>query len=200
MFSEPAYSFDIPENAPRGYQVGLISASDPDLGANSMLTYTVISDWANDVFSLNPQTGVFTLTARLDYEEVSNIHKEMLPTRQSIQWMMHRHRSIQILSLFFNNKFSKEINQMIESIEMLFFYQKGNVHNKHKIFNSHIFFDGHINNFAFFRLLLFNSWLRSILNSLYFFLFWLITFLYSTHSHISNYSFIITAWSPFFFY
>lgn len=72
VFSEPAYSFDIPENAPRGYQVGLISASDPDLGANSMLTYTVISDWANDVFSLNPQTGVFTLTARLDYEEVSN--------------------------------------------------------------------------------------------------------------------------------
>jgi len=51
----------------------LISATDPDLGANSMLTYTVISDWANDVFSLNPQTGVFTLTARLDYEEVSNV-------------------------------------------------------------------------------------------------------------------------------
>jgi protocadherin Fat 4 len=46
-------------------------ASDPDLGANSMISYTVISDWANDVFSLNPQTGVFTLTARLDYEEVS---------------------------------------------------------------------------------------------------------------------------------
>jgi protocadherin Fat 4 len=74
-FSEPAYSFDIPENAPRGYQVGLISATDPDLGANSMLTYTVISDWANDVFSLNPQTGVFTLTARLDYEEVSNTQR-----------------------------------------------------------------------------------------------------------------------------
>jgi protocadherin Fat 4 len=72
-FTEAAYSFDIPENAPRGYQVGLISATDPDLGANSMLTYTVISDWANDVFSLNPQTGVFTLTARLDYEEVRNL-------------------------------------------------------------------------------------------------------------------------------
>lgn len=40
-----------------------------------MLTYTVISDWANDVFSLNPQTGVFTLTARLDYEEVSNTQR-----------------------------------------------------------------------------------------------------------------------------
>lgn len=71
IFNEPAYSFDIPENAERGYQVGIISAMDSDLGSNSMISYTVISDWANDVFSLNPQTGVFTLTARLDYEEVS---------------------------------------------------------------------------------------------------------------------------------
>lgn len=72
VFNEVAYSFDIPENAPRGYQVGMIIATDPDLGANSQLSYTVISDWANDVFSLNPQTGVFTLTAKLDYEEVSD--------------------------------------------------------------------------------------------------------------------------------
>lgn len=71
-FAEPAYSFDIPENAPRGYQVGIINAIDPDVGNNAIVTYTVISDWGNDVFSLNPQTGVFTLTARLDYEEVRN--------------------------------------------------------------------------------------------------------------------------------
>lgn len=70
-FAEPAYSFDIPENAPRGYQVGIINAIDPDVGNNAIVSYTVISDWGNDVFSLNPQTGVFTLTARLDYEEVS---------------------------------------------------------------------------------------------------------------------------------
>ncbi|GJQ72102.1 ft, partial [Trypoxylus dichotomus] len=68
-FLENAYSFDIPENAPRGHKVGQIQAVDADLGANADLTYTVISDWANDVFSLNPQTGVFTLTAKLDYEE-----------------------------------------------------------------------------------------------------------------------------------
>lgn len=74
IFNEPAYSFDIPENAERGYQVGIISATDLDLGSNSMISYTVISDWANDVFSLNPQTGVFTLTARLDYEEVKCDH------------------------------------------------------------------------------------------------------------------------------
>lgn len=73
IFTEPAYSFDILENAQRGHQVGVISADDADLGANAAISYTVISDWANDVFSLNPQTGVFTLTARLDYEEVSNV-------------------------------------------------------------------------------------------------------------------------------
>ncbi|XP_067625323.1 cadherin-related tumor suppressor-like [Eurosta solidaginis] len=72
VFDEPVYSFDIPENAPRGYQVGIIAATDPDLGDNAVVSYTVISDWANDVFSLNPQTGVFTLTARLDYEEVQH--------------------------------------------------------------------------------------------------------------------------------
>ncbi|CAH1187899.1 unnamed protein product [Phyllotreta striolata] len=71
-FLEPAYSFDIPENAARGSRVGQIKASDPDLGANAQLTYSVISDWANDVFSLNPQTGVFTLTSKLDYEEVQH--------------------------------------------------------------------------------------------------------------------------------
>lgn len=51
--------------------MGQIRAVDADLGANAQLTYTVLSEWANDVFSLNPQTGVFTLTAKLDYEEVS---------------------------------------------------------------------------------------------------------------------------------
>lgn len=45
------------------------------MGENAIVSYTVISDWANDVFSLNPQTGVFTLTARLDYEEVWILHK-----------------------------------------------------------------------------------------------------------------------------
>ncbi|XP_072938698.1 cadherin-related tumor suppressor [Epargyreus clarus] len=72
VFKESAYSFDIPENAARGSVVGTVAASDLDSGANAQLTYTVISDWANDIFSLNPQTGVFTLTARLDYEETQH--------------------------------------------------------------------------------------------------------------------------------
>ncbi|KAH7968787.1 hypothetical protein HPB52_011289 [Rhipicephalus sanguineus] len=39
------------------------------MGLNRQVSYSVLSDWANDVFSLNPQTGVFTLTSHLDYEQ-----------------------------------------------------------------------------------------------------------------------------------
>ncbi|XP_015586375.2 cadherin-related tumor suppressor [Cephus cinctus] len=72
-FQATAYSFDIAENAPRGSRVGQVVATDADAeGANSQLSYALISDWANDVFSLNPSTGVFTLTASLDYEQVQH--------------------------------------------------------------------------------------------------------------------------------
>ncbi|EZA48523.1 Cadherin-related tumor suppressor [Ooceraea biroi] len=70
-FQSTAYSFDVPENVPRGSRVGQVVATDADAdGPNSQLSYVLISDWANDVFSLNPSTGVFTLTASLDYEQV----------------------------------------------------------------------------------------------------------------------------------
>ncbi|XP_034473872.1 cadherin-related tumor suppressor [Drosophila innubila] len=72
VFEETVYSFDIPENAPRGYQVGEIVAKDADLAQNAQVSYSVVSDWGNDVFSLNPQTGTLTLTAKLDYEEIQH--------------------------------------------------------------------------------------------------------------------------------
>lgn len=71
VFSENVYSFDVVENENRGIKVGQVSATDEDENVNGQITYSVMSDWANDVFSLNPQTGIFTLTAKLDYEEVS---------------------------------------------------------------------------------------------------------------------------------
>ncbi len=68
---EGIYSFDIPENAPHGYSVGELGAWDPDKGVNGILSYSVLSDWGNDVFSLNPESGLFSLTSRLDFEDVS---------------------------------------------------------------------------------------------------------------------------------
>ncbi|XP_011701166.1 PREDICTED: cadherin-related tumor suppressor [Wasmannia auropunctata] len=72
-FQSTAYSFDVPENMPRGGRIGQVVATDADaLGPNSHLSYVLISDWANDVFSLSPSTGVFTLSASLDYEQVQH--------------------------------------------------------------------------------------------------------------------------------
>lgn len=71
VFSESAYSFDIPEDTGRGAFVGAVTVTDLDEGVNAQVSYTVLSDWGNDVFSLNPQSGVFTLTSRLDYEQVT---------------------------------------------------------------------------------------------------------------------------------
>jgi protocadherin Fat 4 len=70
VFALGAYSFDVPENTGRGARVGAVTARDMDQGVNGQVSYSVISDWANDVFSMNPQSGMFTLTSRLDYEEV----------------------------------------------------------------------------------------------------------------------------------
>ena len=77
-FTEAAYSFDIPEDTGRGAFVGAVSVTDLDEGVNAQVSYTVLSDWGNDVFSLNPQSGVFTLTSRLDYEQVINRQQTML--------------------------------------------------------------------------------------------------------------------------
>ncbi|KAJ8688393.1 hypothetical protein QAD02_024188, partial [Eretmocerus hayati] len=50
QFESMAYSFDVAENVARGSKVGQVIASDSDAeGPNSQLTYSLISDWANDV-------------------------------------------------------------------------------------------------------------------------------------------------------
>lgn len=85
-FQSTAYSFDVPENVPRGSRVGQVVATDIDAeGPNSHLSYVLISDWANDVFSLNPSTGVFTLTASLDYEQVGTSKRIYAPSRSIIR-------------------------------------------------------------------------------------------------------------------
>jgi len=65
------YSLDVSETTSRGTKIGDILAVDEDEGVNGVVAYSVISDWANDVFNVDPHTGAFSLTGKLDYEEVS---------------------------------------------------------------------------------------------------------------------------------
>lgn len=74
-WSLPAYSFDVPEDVLPGHTVGKLQAHDLDKGVNGHVIYSVLSDWGDDVFSLNPDSGVFTVTSRLDYEDVRILNK-----------------------------------------------------------------------------------------------------------------------------
>lgn len=65
------YSFDIFEDAGIGTVVGGLEAIDPDAHLNALVTYSVISDWGNDVFAVHPESGLVRLTSRLDFESVS---------------------------------------------------------------------------------------------------------------------------------
>ena len=72
-FPAPQFSFDIPESAERGAFVGKIEAVDDDLAEDSQITYTFISDWGGDTFSIDPTSGIITLSGNnLDHEEIEH--------------------------------------------------------------------------------------------------------------------------------
>lgn len=54
-FEKDFYGFELLENLPSGTLVGAVSASDPDLGKNSLLRYAVVQ--ANSSFAVDPDTG-----------------------------------------------------------------------------------------------------------------------------------------------
>lgn len=55
VFARPAYEFVVEENVRRNTVVGIVSASDADLGINAELKYNLIPD--NSSFHANPNTG-----------------------------------------------------------------------------------------------------------------------------------------------
>ncbi|XP_050549134.1 cadherin-related tumor suppressor [Daktulosphaira vitifoliae] len=72
VFNKNVYSIDISEATIRGTKIGEIFAIDDDENINGVVTYTVVSDWGNDVFNIDSHSGIITLTGKLDYEEVQH--------------------------------------------------------------------------------------------------------------------------------
>lgn len=70
-FITPEFSFDILENVERGAFVGKIEAQDQD--ENEKLTYSFISDWGLDTFSIDPASGIISLSGNaLDHESIEH--------------------------------------------------------------------------------------------------------------------------------
>ncbi|XP_060105814.1 protocadherin-19 isoform X2 [Heteronotia binoei] len=72
LFEDPSYTISVPENAPPGTPVIRLNATDPDEGTNGQVLYSIhsyVSEKARDLFQINPQTGLITVTGAIDYEE-----------------------------------------------------------------------------------------------------------------------------------
>uniref|UniRef100_U3IN19 Cadherin related 23 n=1 Tax=Anas platyrhynchos platyrhynchos TaxID=8840 RepID=U3IN19_ANAPP len=66
VFSKPLYNVSLPENATVGTTVLQVHATDNDVGTYGKVSYFFSDD--PDRFSLDKDTGVILLTARLDFE------------------------------------------------------------------------------------------------------------------------------------
>uniref|UniRef100_A0AAY4A0Z9 Cadherin-10 n=1 Tax=Denticeps clupeoides TaxID=299321 RepID=A0AAY4A0Z9_9TELE len=66
------YQFNVPETAAPGSTVGVVHATDADIGKNAEMDYKIISMEGQDVFNISTnkatQEGVITLIKPLDYE------------------------------------------------------------------------------------------------------------------------------------
>ncbi|KAL3973029.1 sex comb on midleg-like protein 2 [Sarotherodon galilaeus] len=79
VFGQNVYEASLPENSPLETLVITVSATDPDEGLNSEITYGFdhVSDENSDVFSLNPKTGEVRVAGAIDYEKVSSYEMQI---------------------------------------------------------------------------------------------------------------------------
>ncbi|XP_070151025.1 protein dachsous isoform X3 [Polyergus mexicanus] len=77
-FEKDFYGFELLENLSSGTLVGSVSATDLDLGKNSLLRYAVVQ--ANSSFTVDPDTGEITTREPLD-RETKDVHELVLEAR-----------------------------------------------------------------------------------------------------------------------
>ncbi|XP_060233381.1 protocadherin gamma-B7 isoform X18 [Meriones unguiculatus] len=75
VFHQPAYLVTVPENNPPGASIAQVSASDPDLGPNGLVSYSILASdlepeslWA--YVSVNAQSGVVLAQRAFDHEQL----------------------------------------------------------------------------------------------------------------------------------
>ncbi|KAM8968719.1 protocadherin-23 [Sarcophilus harrisii] len=69
IFNSPEYYAHVRESLPVGSQIVVVSAKDHDSGANSEITYTIISGNEREHFQIDGETGAIDLIKPLDYED-----------------------------------------------------------------------------------------------------------------------------------
>lgn len=69
-FNSKIYSFDVAEHFEPVVRIGQVKASDEDSKENGQLTYSFLTTYARDKFSMDAESGLISLIGNLDYEQV----------------------------------------------------------------------------------------------------------------------------------
>ena len=72
VFEKPSYVLEIPENSPPGTILIDLNATDQDEGGNGEVVYSFsgyASERMQELFSIDPNTGVIKIQGEIDYEE-----------------------------------------------------------------------------------------------------------------------------------
>lgn len=83
IFSQPSYSVDIPENNAPSSPIAAVSATDPDVGENAHVSFSILpsvvqgSPISSYVY-INPETGHIYSMRSLDHEQLKNFRIEVL--------------------------------------------------------------------------------------------------------------------------
>ncbi|XP_028444826.1 protocadherin gamma-C5 isoform X1 [Perca flavescens] len=81
-FSQPSYSVDIPENNAPSAPIAAVSATDPDLGDNARISYTILSGMVqgspiSSYVYINPESGHIYSMRSLDHEQLKAFRIEV---------------------------------------------------------------------------------------------------------------------------
>ena len=84
QFNQTSYSVKLSEDTPTLQSILTVTATDQDTGNNSLITYTIISFGEEPPFMIDPLTGVITVTAVLDREQVEAYLFSVMATDQGV--------------------------------------------------------------------------------------------------------------------
>ncbi|XP_034399749.1 protocadherin gamma-C5-like isoform X5 [Cyclopterus lumpus] len=81
-FSQPSYSVDIPENNAASAPIAAVSASDPDLGDNARISYSIFPSMVqgspiSSYVYINPESGQIYSMRSLDHEQLKAFRIEV---------------------------------------------------------------------------------------------------------------------------
>ncbi|XP_060904075.1 protocadherin gamma-C5-like isoform X1 [Labrus mixtus] len=81
-FSQPSYSVDVPENNAPSAPIAAVSATDPDLGDNARISYSILSSMVqgspiSSYVYINPENGHIYSMRSLDHEQLNAFRIEV---------------------------------------------------------------------------------------------------------------------------